>query len=509
MVSSVPGGRGPGRLATRLYQTWGGRLRPSAAGACLAAAVLLLAVLAFGAAQLAGWIPLLGESSETAPQFGTVGELSVSDDHPSPYAAIAVPAPSPTAGRLQLSFHTVEAGDTLLALADRYGLRPESLLWANDLPNPDLIVVGQKLNVPPVDGLIYTVEAGDRLRAIVDRYGVDLFDMALANGLEDPDQLQEGVDLFLPGARPVAPSRIVAAGPNTALEVVANPGAGQLPLGAPLPENIAQILAAAWLRTMAPSALHSGPELNARRFAGLPAGVRLERTGDLAGRHIPVRDPGDGRTRQAMSGWIGVDDLEPTRAPAPRELPRAYPADTRMDIFHAFVPYRGQLDGSPYAEANCGPTTIGMVLEGFGIEVPQPRLRAQVLDAQRMWGHGTGTLITALAQVVESHGLQTHDLRRGGAVHRWSLDDIRRHLQARHPVVVQVRYRSLPGREGAYFYGDHYIVVTGVLDDGFLYNDPIDYDGVGWDRVMSGERLARAMDTSDRRYLQAAFAVSQ
>ena len=72
-----------------------------------------------------------------------------------------------------------------------------------------------------------------------------------------------------------------------------------------------------------------------------------------------------------------------------------------------------------------------------------------------------------------------------------------------------MRYRALPGREGAFFFGDHYIVVTGILDDGFLYNDPIDYDGPGWDRVMSGERLARAMDTSDRRYVQAGFAVAQ
>ena len=89
------------------------------------------------------------------------------------------------------------------------------------------------------------------------------------------------------------------------------------------------------------------------------------------------------------------------------------------------------------------------------------------------------------------------------------LDDIRAHVRQGQPVIVQVRYRSLPGRGGVYYFGDHYILVTGVVGDGFLYNDPIDYDGAGWDRVMSGERLARAMDTSDRRYAQAGFAVSQ
>jgi hypothetical protein len=210
-----------------------------------------------------------------------------------------------------------------------------------------------------------------------------------------------------------------------------------------------------------------------------------------------------------MSGWVDADNLEPSRAPAPRDLPRAYPADTRMDIAHAFVPYRGQLDGSPYAEANCGPTSVGMVLDSFGISVPLAQVRAEALDAQKMWGNGTGTLITALAQVVEKHGLTTLDLRQGDQIRRWSLDDVRAHLRQKRPIVVQVRYRSLPGREGSAYLGDHYIVLTGLLDDGFLYNDPIDFDGPGWDRVISGERLGQAMDATDRRYARAAFAVSR
>ena len=76
-------------------------------------------------------------------------------------------------------------------------------------------------------------------------------------------------------------------------------------------------------------------------------------------------------------------------------------------------------------------------------------------------------------------------------------------------MIVQVRYRSLPGRGGAYYFGDHYILVTGVVGDGFLYNDPIDIDGLGWDRVMSADRLRTAMDASDRRYAFSAFAVSR
>ena len=74
---------------------------------------------------------------------------------------------------------------------------------------------------------------------------------------------------------------------------------------------------------------------------------------------------------------------------------------------------------------------------------------------------------------------------------------------------MQVRYRSLPGRGGAYYFGDHYILVTGVVGDGFLYNDPIDIDGLGWDRVISGSSLRLAMNASDQRYAYSAVAVGR
>src|SRR4051812_3082741 len=32
------------------------------------------------------------------------------------------------------------------------------------------------------------------------------------------------------------------------------------------------------------------------------------------------------------------------------------------------VPYRSQLDGTPYAQANCGPTALAMVLAYYGID---------------------------------------------------------------------------------------------------------------------------------------------
>jgi hypothetical protein len=281
------------------------------------------------------------------------------------------------------------------------------------------------------------------------------------------------------------------------------------PIPLPLPETMNALLSVGWLKTQQLSDLYKTSEPGSSVLHQLPGGARLERLDAVRGARILVRDPGDGRTRQAMTGWVNAIDLDVGRAPSSRELPLSYPADTAMDISHVFAPYRTQLDGSAYAEANCGPTAVGMVLDAFGISVPSRQLRAEALDAQRMYGNGVGTLITALAAVVEKHGLSALDLYEDDAVRRWSLDELRAHVQQGHPVIVQVRYRSLPGRGGVYYFGDHYIVVTGVVGDGFLYNDPIDIDGIGWDRVMSGDRLRTAMDASDRRYAFAGFAVSR
>ena len=52
-----------------------------------------------------------------------------------------------------LSTHRVVAGDTLTRIAERYAVSVASLMQANDLPNPDLLEVGQVINLPkpPVD----------------------------------------------------------------------------------------------------------------------------------------------------------------------------------------------------------------------------------------------------------------------------------------------------------------------------------------------------------------------
>lgn len=71
---------------------------------------------------------------------------------------------------------TIQSGDTVYAVAVRYDLRPETVVWSNpDLAAaPWLIQPGQALTILPVDGVYHQVQPGETAADIAAQYGVDL-----------------------------------------------------------------------------------------------------------------------------------------------------------------------------------------------------------------------------------------------------------------------------------------------------------------------------------------------
>ena len=57
------------------------------------------------------------------------------------------PPPVPTPGIEQR--YVVREGDTLSAIAARFGVSEEAILDANGITDPDRILVGQELSIPP------------------------------------------------------------------------------------------------------------------------------------------------------------------------------------------------------------------------------------------------------------------------------------------------------------------------------------------------------------------------
>ncbi|HZU04397.1 MAG TPA: C39 family peptidase [Chloroflexota bacterium] len=265
-----------------------------------------------------------------------------------------------------------------------------------------------------------------------------------------------------------------------------------------------------FIRTREATALRREPSFQAGIVAPLPAGVYLEVLHSDSKGWARVFYLGDGRSDGPQVGWITAGEVAPPDV-EPERIARflaTAAALTRPPLVWLRVPYISQLDGSPWAAANCGPTSVAMVLEAHGLPASPAEVRRRVMALQGTPNcHDCGAFIQHLAGAVEAYGLSTFGLyQEDGRLRRWTLEDLRSALRAGYPVIPQVKYRLLPGREEAAYYGDHYIVLTGVLDDAFLYNDPID-DGPGYGRLIAGEQLRRAMAASDFPF--AAFATGQ
>jgi len=122
----------------------------------------------------------------------------------------ATPTPEPTP-EPQPAFivYTVQPGDSLASIAAAFSVDPQYILWNNpDLSaDPNLLLVGQKLQVPSVNGLIYNVKLGDTLSDIASFYQIDVQSILgfVPNAIASPDTVIEGMLLVLPGAVPPPP----------------------------------------------------------------------------------------------------------------------------------------------------------------------------------------------------------------------------------------------------------------------------------------------------------------
>jgi len=82
----------------------------------------------------------------------------------------------PSRPREVVSTYTVQPGDTLFGIAEKFNLEPETILWSNQLvlaDNPHSLRPGQELNILPIDGVYYRWSAGDGLNGVARFFGVN------------------------------------------------------------------------------------------------------------------------------------------------------------------------------------------------------------------------------------------------------------------------------------------------------------------------------------------------
>jgi len=117
-------------------------------------------------------------------------------------------APTAPAGTSTSGYHRVRRGETLSGIADEYGVSQRDLRRWNSLDTDGHIQAGQRLRVAPPPrtgasaasaGRTHTVRSGDTLDALAKRYGVTVDALREVNGMSSHDVLRSGVAIKIPG----------------------------------------------------------------------------------------------------------------------------------------------------------------------------------------------------------------------------------------------------------------------------------------------------------------------
>ncbi|MDY7101987.1 MAG: LysM peptidoglycan-binding domain-containing protein [Actinomycetota bacterium] len=122
-----------------------------------------------------------------------------------------------SAGSATGGAYEVRSGDSLSVIAARAGVSTAALASANGITDHDRIYVGARLTIPAAGAGIgastasvsrsHVVSSGDTLGAIAARYGSSVSAIAAANGISNPNLVRPGVRLTIPSG----PSQVAAA----------------------------------------------------------------------------------------------------------------------------------------------------------------------------------------------------------------------------------------------------------------------------------------------------------
>jgi murein DD-endopeptidase MepM/ murein hydrolase activator NlpD len=100
--------------------------------------------------------------------------------------------------RKEILEYTVQEGDTLSKIAEKFGISLETILWANDLNKNSKISVDQKLIILPVSGVLHFVQKGETLSDIAKKYQADVEKIIEFNELENEKDIFAGDILVIP-----------------------------------------------------------------------------------------------------------------------------------------------------------------------------------------------------------------------------------------------------------------------------------------------------------------------
>lgn len=114
--------------------------------------------------------------------------------------------------RREVMDYIVQSGDTPFDIAIKFGINTDTILWANNLRDGDIIKPGQKLLILPINGVRVKIGAKDTLAALAKKYSGKADEIIAFNHLPSGGALIAGAYLIIPnGEVPViAAPRVTA-----------------------------------------------------------------------------------------------------------------------------------------------------------------------------------------------------------------------------------------------------------------------------------------------------------
>lgn len=189
-------------------------------GSHWAIVVLAITIVLAGIAPRGAKVAIGGEGGYSQPRYRTIAELAsneyfnedvvydeviitVGDKNEYIFKTGATQTIISRSNRKDTIEYEVKEGESLASIARDFGLSPDTLRYANSLPS-NTVTVGQKLKIPPTDGIYIAVRKDDTLSAIAARYKTSIENLLRYNNINKDEPIFAGQQLLIPGI--VAPN---------------------------------------------------------------------------------------------------------------------------------------------------------------------------------------------------------------------------------------------------------------------------------------------------------------
>ena len=96
-----------------------------------------------------------------------------------------------------MQIYVIRPGDSLWNISQAFNSSVNAIQQANELPDPNRLVVGQTI-VIPITGQYYWTRPGDSLWSIGRRFGINYIELARINNIALNSILQVGIRIYIP-----------------------------------------------------------------------------------------------------------------------------------------------------------------------------------------------------------------------------------------------------------------------------------------------------------------------